>query len=141
TVQQQGAVTTYKKAMNRLDSYTPLGYSLAGIVEEVGRGVEDFAVGDLVACAGNEYALHAEINWVPINLCASVPDGVAPQLAAFGTVGSVALQGIRQASVQFGGTACVIGLGLVGQLLVQLLVASGVQVTGLDPDMERCRLA
>lgn len=141
TVQQQGALTTYKKAMNRLDSYTPLGYSLAGVVEEVGRGAEGFTVGDLVACAGNEYALHAEVNWVPINLCAAVPDGVTPQAAAFGTVGSVALQGVRQAGLRFGDTACVIGLGLVGQLLVQLLVASGVQVTGFDPDLERCTMA
>jgi predicted dehydrogenase/threonine dehydrogenase-like Zn-dependent dehydrogenase len=141
TVQQQGALTTYKKAMNRLDSYSPLGYSLAGVVLEVGKGAEEFAVGQLVACAGNEFALHAEINWVPTNLCVAVPDGVSPQLAAFATVGSIALQGVRQGNVQIGDTACVIGLGLVGQLVVQLLVASGVQVVGLDPDPERCRLA
>jgi predicted dehydrogenase/threonine dehydrogenase-like Zn-dependent dehydrogenase len=141
TVQQQGALTTYKKAMNRLDSYSPLGYSLAGIVLEVGKGAEEFAVGQLVACAGNEFALHAEINWVPTNLCVAVPDGVSPQLAAFATVGSIALQGVRQGNVQIGDTACVIGLGLVGQLVVQLLVASGVQVVGLDPDPQRCRLA
>ena len=141
TVQQQGALTTYKKAMNRLDSYSPLGYSLAGVVLEVGKGAEEFAVGQLVACAGNEFALHAEINWVPTNLCVAVPDGVSPQLAAFATVGSIALQGVRQGNVQIGDTACVIGLGLVGQLVVQLLVASGVQVVGLDPDEERCRLA
>ena len=83
TVQQQGALTAYKKAMNRLDSYSPLGYSLAGVVEEVGKGAEEFSVGQLVACAGNEFALHAEINWVPTNLCVAVPDGVSPQLAAF----------------------------------------------------------
>ena len=141
TVQQQGALTTYKKAMNRLDSYSPLGYSLAGMVLEVGKGAEEFAVGQLVACAGNEFALHAEINWVPTNLCVAVPDGVSPQLAAFATVGSIALQGVRQGNVQIGDTACVIGLGLVGQLVVQLLVASGVRVVGLDPDPERCRLA
>ncbi len=141
TVQQQGALTTYKKAMNRLDSYSPLGYSLAGVVEEVGKGAEEFSVGQLVACAGNEFALHAEINWVPTNLCVAVPDGVSPQLAAFATVGSIALQGVRQGNVQIGDTACVIGLGLVGQLVVQLLVASGVQVVGLDPDQDRCRLA
>ena len=141
TVQQQGALTTYKKAMNRLDSYSPLGYSLAGVVQEVGKGAEEFAVGQLVACAGNEFALHAEINWVPTNLCVAVPDGVSPQLAAFATVGSIALQGVRQGNVQIGDTACVIGLGLVGQLVVQLLVASGVQVVGLDPDEDRCRLA
>ena len=140
-VQQQGALTTYKKAMNRLDSYSPLGYSLAGVVMEVGKGAEEFSVGQLVACAGNEFALHAEINWVPTNLCVAVPDGVSPQLAAFATVGSIALQGVRQGNVQIGDTACVIGLGLVGQLVVQLLVASGVRVVGLDPDPDRCRLA
>jgi predicted dehydrogenase/threonine dehydrogenase-like Zn-dependent dehydrogenase len=140
-VQTQGALTTYKKAMNRLDSYSPLGYSLAGVVQEVGRGAEEFAVGQLVACAGNEFALHAELNWVPTNLCVAVPDGVSPQLAAFATVGSIALQGVRQGNVQIGDTACVIGLGLVGQLVVQLLVASGVRVVGLDPDNDRCRLA
>jgi predicted dehydrogenase/threonine dehydrogenase-like Zn-dependent dehydrogenase len=141
TVQQQGPLTAYKKAMNRLDSYSPLGYSLAGVVVEVGQGAEEFAVGQLVACAGNEFALHAELNWVPINLCVPVPDGVSPQLVAFATVGSIALQGIRQGNVQIGDTACVIGLGLVGQLVVQLLLASGVQVVGLDLDQDRCRLA
>ena len=140
-VQQQGALTTYKKAMSRLDSYSPLGYSLAGVVQEVGRGAEEFSVGQLVACAGNEFALHAELNWVPTNLCVAVPDGVSPRLAAFATVGSIALQGVRQGNVQIGDTACVIGLGLVGQLVVQLLLASGVQVVGLDPDHDRCRLA
>jgi predicted dehydrogenase/threonine dehydrogenase-like Zn-dependent dehydrogenase len=140
-VQQQGPLTAYKKAMNRLDSYSPLGYSLAGVIEEVGEGAEEFAVGQLVACAGNEFALHAEINWVPTNLCVAVPDGVSPQLAAFATVGSIALQGVRQGNVQIGDTACVIGLGLVGQLVVQLLVASGVRVVGLDLDQDRCRLA
>ena len=141
TVQQQGPLTAYKKAMNRLDSYSPLGYSLAGVVVEVGEGAEEFAVGQLVACAGNEFALHAELNWVPTNLCVAVPDGVSPQVAAFATVGSIALQGVRQGNVQIGETACVIGLGLVGQLVVQLLVASGVQVVGFDPDEDRCRLA
>ena len=141
TVQQQGALNTYRKAMNQLDSYTPLGYSLAGVVVEVGRGAEEFRVGQLVACAGNEFALHADINWVPVNLCVPVPDGVAPHLAAFATVGSIALQGVRQADAKLGDTAVVIGLGLVGQLVVQLLVASGVKVVGFDMVPDRCRLA
>ena len=131
TVAQQGPVSAYRKAMNRLDSYTPLGYSLAGVVEAVGKGAEEFSVGQVVACAGNEFAFHAELNWVPVNLCVPVPDGVAPQLAAFSTVGAIALQGVRQAEVQLGDIACVIGLGLVGQLVVQLLVASGARVFGL----------
>ena len=78
TVSQQGAVATYKKVMNRLDSYTPLGYSLCGVVVEVGQGAEEFHVGQLVAAAGNEYALHAEYNWVPVNMCVAVPRGVRP---------------------------------------------------------------
>jgi predicted dehydrogenase/threonine dehydrogenase-like Zn-dependent dehydrogenase len=141
TVAQQGAVTTYKKVMSRLDSYTPLGYSLCGVIVEVGKGAEEFQVGQLVAAAGNEYALHAEYNWLPVNLCAPVPRGVSPEHAAFATVGSIAMHGVRRAEVQLGDTACVIGLGLVGQLVVRLLVASGVRVIGLDMIEERCRLA
>jgi len=141
SVTQQGAVTTYKKVMNRLDSYTPLGYSLSGVVVEVGRGAEEFRVGQLVAAAGNEHALHAEYNWVPVNLCVPVPDGVSPEHAAFSTVGAIAMQGVRRAEVQLGETACVIGLGLVGQLVVRLLVAAGVRVVGLDVLQDRCRLA
>jgi predicted dehydrogenase/threonine dehydrogenase-like Zn-dependent dehydrogenase len=141
SVTQQGAVTTYKKAMNRLDSYTPLGYSLSGVVVEVGRGAEEFKVGQLVAAAGNEHALHAEYNWVPVNLCVPVPDGVSPEHAAFSTVGAIAMQGVRRAEVQLGETACVIGLGLVGQLVVRLLIAAGVRVVGLDVRQDRCLLA
>src|SRR5215831_6200685 len=141
SVAQQGAVATYKKVMNRLDSYTPLGYSLCGVVVEVGRGAEEFRVGQLVAAAGNEYALHAEYNWVPVNLCAAVPGGVAAEHAAFSTVGAIAMHGVRRAEVQLGETACVIGLGLVGQLVVRLLIASGVRVIGLDVIEDRCRLA
>ena len=141
SVRQQGAVNTYKKVMNRLDSFTPLGYSLCGVVVEVGRGAEEFHVGQLVAGAGNEYALHAEYNWIPVNLCVPVPDGVLPEHAAFATVGAIAMQGVRQAEPQLGETACVIGLGLVGQLVVRLLVASGVRVVGLDFVADRCRLA
>ena len=140
-VQQQGVVTTYKKVMNKLDSYTPLGYSLCGVVTEVGKGAEEFKVGQLVACAGNEQALHAEYNFVPVNLCAAVPDGVAPEHAAFATVAAIAMQGVRRAEPQLGETAVVIGLGLIGQLVVRLLVANGVQVVGIDPVEARCRLA
>jgi predicted dehydrogenase/threonine dehydrogenase-like Zn-dependent dehydrogenase len=141
TVQQQGPLAAYRKAMNRLDSYTPLGYSLAGVVVEVGKGAEEFRPGQLVACAGNEFALHAELNWVPTNLCVPVPDGVRAEMAAFATVGSIALQGVRQAQPALGETSLVIGLGLVGQLVVQLLVASGAKVIGLDTVAERCALA
>ncbi|RSN27674.1 oxidoreductase [Amycolatopsis sp. WAC 04169] len=141
SVATNGLGATYRKAMNKLDSYTPLGYSLCGVVEEVGAGIDDVAVGDYVACAGNEHALHAELNWVPKNLYTKVPDGVDPRHAAFGTVGSIAMQGVRQGEPQIGDIALVIGLGLIGQLVVQLLVASGVRVVGVDPDPSRCALA
>src|SRR5215468_9907666 len=141
SVSQQGAVATYKKVMNRLDSYTPLGYSLCGVVEEVGRGAEEFRVGQLVAAAGNEHALHAEVNWVPTNLCVPVPKGVLPEHAAFATVGAIAMQGVRRSETQLGETACVIGLGLVGKLVVRLLIAAGVRVVGLDMIDGRCKLA
>ncbi|WNM30789.1 bi-domain-containing oxidoreductase [Streptomyces sp. Li-HN-5-11] len=141
SVATNGVPATYRKVMGKLDSYTPLGYSLCGVVEQVGAGIDDVKAGDLVACAGNEHALHAELNWVPKNLYSPVPDGLAPRHAAFGTVGSIALQGVRQGASQLGEVALVIGLGLIGQLVVQLLAASGVRVVGADPDPVRCELA
>ncbi|MEU6990143.1 bi-domain-containing oxidoreductase [Streptomyces sp. NPDC046465] len=141
SVATNGVPATYRKVMGKLDSYTPLGYSLCGVVEQVGAGIDDVKVGDLVACAGNEHALHAELNWVPKNLYTPVPEGLAPRHAAFGTVGSIAMQGVRQGEPQLGEVALVIGLGLIGQLVVQLLTASGVRVVGVDPDPVRCELA
>ncbi|MGH3990944.1 MAG: bi-domain-containing oxidoreductase, partial [Pseudonocardiaceae bacterium] len=141
SVATNGLPATYRKVINRLDSYTPLGYSLCGVVAEVGDGVPDVAVGDLVACAGNEHALHSELNWVPTNLYCRVPDGVTAPHGAFGTVGSIAMQGVRRGEPQLGEVALVIGLGLIGQLVVQLLAAAGVRVVGVDPDSERCALA
>ncbi|MGW5821628.1 bi-domain-containing oxidoreductase, partial [Streptomyces noursei] len=141
SVATNGVPATYRKVMGKLDSYTPLGYSLCGVVEQVGTGIDDVKVGDFVACAGNEHALHAELNWVPRNLYAPVPDGLAPRHAAFGTVGSIAMQGVRRGEPQLGDVALVIGLGLIGQLVVQLLGASGVRVVGVDPDPARCELA
>ncbi|MGW7269296.1 bi-domain-containing oxidoreductase [Streptomyces sp. NPDC054864] len=141
SVATNGVPATYRKVMGKLDSYTPLGYSLCGVVEQVGAGIDDVKAGDLVACAGNEHALHAELNWVPKNLYAPVPAGLAPRHAAFGTVGSIAMQGVRRGEPQLGDVALVIGLGLIGQLVVQLLTASGVRVVGVDPDPARCELA
>ncbi|MEV6105339.1 bi-domain-containing oxidoreductase [Streptomyces sp. NPDC051940] len=141
SVATNGVGATYRKVMGKLDSYTPLGYSLCGVVEQVGAGIDDVAVGDVVACAGNEHALHAELNWVPRNLYAPVPDGLEPRHAAFGTVGAIAMQGVRRGEPQLGEVALVIGLGLIGQLVVQLLTASGVRVVGVDPDPVRCALA
>ena len=136
-----GPLTTYKKAMNRLDSYTPLGYSLAGVVVEVGRGPRSSpSARSWPAPATSSPSTPSSIGCRPISVW-RCPTACRPSCAAFATVGAIALQGVRQGDVQIGDTACVIGLGLVGQLVVQLLVASGVQVVGLDVVAERCRLA
>lgn len=134
SVKQVGLVDTIKKVQERLDSLTPLGYSLAGIVEEVGDGIDDFAPGDRVACAGEGLACHAEFVSVPKNLCAHVPDNVDMKDAAFATVGAIALNGVRQAGVTLGDSVLVIGLGLVGLLAVQILKAAGCKVIGIDID-------
>jgi predicted dehydrogenase/threonine dehydrogenase-like Zn-dependent dehydrogenase len=141
SVAQQGAFQTVRKVLNRLDSLTPLGYSLAGTVVEVGGDVREFTIGQRVACGGNLFALHAEYNWIPTNLCVAVPDSVKSEHAAFTTVGAVAMQGFRQSEARLGETACIIGLGLIGQLLTQILNAAGIHVFGIDVDESRCRLA
>lgn len=114
-----------------------VGYSAAGEVVAVGAGVIDIAVGDLVACAGAGKANHADYVAVPRNLVCRVPRGCDLRWAATTTVGTIALQGVRRAQPQLGETACVLGLGLIGQITVQLLRANGVRVLGLDLDAER----
>ena len=141
SVTQQGVVTTYKKVMNRLDSLTPLGYSLCGVVVEAGSGVHEFVAGQRIACGGDQFAHHAEFNWVPRNLCVAVPDAVPSEHAAFTTVGAIAMQAYRQSEAKLGETACIIGMGLLGQVLLQILRAAGLQVFGIDPSAERCELA
>jgi predicted dehydrogenase/threonine dehydrogenase-like Zn-dependent dehydrogenase len=127
--------------MTRLDAPQPLGYSCAGVVEAVGAGVVGFAPGDRVACAGAGYANHAEWVSVPENLVARVPDSVPLEKAAFATLGSISLQGLRVAEPTLGEIAVVVGLGMVGQLAVQLLIANGCRVLGIDLDPVRIEQA
>jgi threonine dehydrogenase-like Zn-dependent dehydrogenase len=141
SMRQQGALATYQKVKNKLDSLTPLGYSVCGEVIAVGEGAEEFQVGQTVACAGAGYANHAEINFIPKNLVVPVPEGVDSKHASFATVGAIALQGFRQSGMQLGESAFVIGLGLLGQLLVQILRAAGMRVIGVDLIESRCQLA
>lgn len=141
SIQQQGLVDTYQKVMDRLDSLTPLGYSSAGIVKEVGNAVNNFTVGDRVACAGAGYANHAEFIYVPRNLCVRIPGEVSLQEAAFTTVGAIALQGVRQAGAVVGDNVAVIGLGLVGLLTIQVLRAAGCRTVGIDIEESRTTMA
>jgi predicted dehydrogenase/threonine dehydrogenase-like Zn-dependent dehydrogenase len=140
-VQTEGAMEAYRQAMGRLDSPVPLGYSCAGDVIEVGSGLTGFRIGDRVACFGSPWASHAEINFVPKNLCAKIPAGISDEEAAFAGVGSIALHGVRLLSTGLGDTILVIGLGLLGLISVQLIKASGGRVIGFDPQQWKCELA
>lgn len=141
TLTQLGPLATYRKVMNKLDSLSPLGYSLAGEVIQVGKDVEDLKVGDIVACGGAGYANHAELNFIPKNLCAKVPEGVELRDASFATIASVAMQGFRQTQSQIGENVAVIGLGLLGQILIQIIQANGCRAFGFDISQSKCDLA
>ena len=141
TARKQGLRNAIQKAQSKLDSPIPLGYSSAGVVVGVGEGVSEYSVGDRVACGGAGYANHADFSFVPRNLTARIPDGIGFEEASFATVGAIALQGVRQAAPTLGESVGVLGLGLIGQLCVQLLRANGCRVFGFDPDSKRARLA
>lgn len=140
-VRRDGLKPTIEKVFAKLDTPIPLGYSLAGEVIEVGRGVTGYAVGDRIACAGAGLANHAEINAVPKNLTVAIPAAVTNEDASFVTLGAIALQGVRQASPTLGERFVVMGLGLIGLLTVQLLKANGCRVLGFDPNGSRADLA
>jgi threonine dehydrogenase-like Zn-dependent dehydrogenase len=141
TLKKQGVVQTYRAVSKKLDSYSPLGYSCAGVVLEVGSAVRGVRTGDLVACAGAGYASHAEVVAVPENLCVKLPASADLSRAAYNTLGAIALQGVRQADLRLGETCVVIGLGLLGQLTCLILRASGVKSIGLDIDAKAIELA
>lgn len=124
-----------------VDGLISLGYSLAGIVEAVGEGVTDLAVGDRVACSGSQCAHHAQVVAVPRNLVARVPDGVPLADASFVTLGAVAVEALRRTGCTFGETVVLYGMGLLGLLAGQIARAAGFHVIGLDIDARRLALA
>ena len=140
-MKKEGVKNTLEKVFTKLDSPIPLGYSLAGRVLEVGSNMSGLNVGDRVACGGAGYANHSEINYVPKNLMVKIPDGVDDIDASFVTVGAIALQGVRQTEPRLGEKIAVMGLGLLGQLTVQLLKANGCKVIGSDIDPDKLALA
>lgn len=140
-IRRNGLLDTIDAVRTRLGQPMTLGYSAAGEVIAVGAGVDGFRPGDRVACAGAGYAVHAEVISVPVNLAVRVPDDVPFEHAAFCTVGTIALHGIRLAGVRLGEVAAVIGLGLLGQLTLQMLKVAGCIVIGTDPDVRRAELA
>jgi len=131
-IKTDGIITTFQRVIKKLDEPLPLGYSSAGEVIKIGENVERFKIGDQVACAGGGYACHAEVIAVPKNLCVKIPKNVSYKEAAFTTLGTIAMQGIRRANLTPGEKVAVIGLGLVGQLTCQILKAYGFSVLGFD---------
>ncbi len=146
--QRDGILSAIQTVRTRLDQPQNPGYSSAGTVVAVGDGVTDICPGDRVACAGAGFAVHAEIACIPRLLVARIPasdrnsaDAVPFEEAAFATLGAVALHGIRTSEVKLGDIVGVIGLGLMGQLTVQLLKAAGCRVVGMDINASRTDLA
>ena len=141
-LRRDGVMSAVAAVRSRLDQPSLLGYSSAGTVVAVGEGITDISVGDRVACAGAGYAVHAEFACVPRLLLARIADArVSAEEAAFTTMGTIALHGVRTAHVGLGDVVAVIGLGLLGQLAVQILKAAGCQVVATDIVGERVELA
>lgn len=138
---REGPWAAMEAVRSRLNQPVPLGYSSAGVVEQVGAGVQGVHGGDRVACAGGGHAVHAEYAVVPSNLLAPLPDEVDFESGAFATLGAIALHGYRSTGSQLGEHVAVIGLGLLGQLAVQIVQAAGGQAFGVDLDPDRVALA
>ena len=132
-----GVMPTLEAVFNKLGQPLPLGYCNVGKVIAVGKGVTEFQMGDRVASNGN----HAEYVCVPKNLVAKIPDNVTDEEAAFTVIGSIGLEGIRLLNPQLGETIVVVGLGLIGLLVAQLLRASGCRVIGVEFDQAKLDLA
>ena len=138
---REGVLNSVQAAFNRLDQPMFPGYSSAGTITALGEGMQGFKVGDRVACGGGNHAVHAEYEVVPRNLLVKLPDSVSFEEAAFSTLGSVAIHGLRLAAPQLNDTVLVIGLGLLGLMEVQIAKAAGCRVMGMDISKSKIKLA
>jgi len=136
-IKTDGLIPTMEAVFNKLGQPLPLGYCNAGNVIAVGEGVTDFKIGDRVASNGQ----HAEYVNIPQNLVAHIPDNVSDEEAAFTVIGSIGLQGIRLCNPALGETIVVTGLGLIGLLTAELLIANGCRVIGIDIDPHKLEIA
>tara|TARA_R110002111_G_scaffold67236_4_gene109375 strand:+ start:9393 stop:11504 length:2112 start_codon:yes stop_codon:yes gene_type:complete len=136
-IKTDGLLPSLEAVFNKLGEPLPLGYCNVGKVIAVGEGVSEFHVGDRVASNGQ----HAEFVSIPQNLVAHIPDNISDEEAAFTVIGSIGLQGIRLINPTMGETIVVIGLGLIGLLAAEMLVANGCKVIGYDLDDNKVRIA
>ncbi|HEV2698630.1 MAG TPA: bi-domain-containing oxidoreductase [Terriglobales bacterium] len=141
-VRRDGLFSAVTAVRSRLDQPIALGYSSAGTIVQIGERINDLQVGDRVACAGANFAVHAEFACVPRMLVARISSAdVDFDSAAFTTLGAVAIHGMRTAEAKLGDVVAVIGLGLLGQITLQILNAAGCRVIGIDPIQDRVDLA
>ncbi|MGB9726653.1 MAG: bi-domain-containing oxidoreductase [Minisyncoccia bacterium] len=140
-VKEHGLFQAYKIAKGFLESGVAPGYSSCGKVIKVGKNIKDIKEGEIVACAGAGFASHAEYVVVPRNLVAKVPEEVSFKEATSTTLGAIALNGVRQADLKIGESAVILGLGLIGQLTAQILLANGIKVIGIEPSKQRQEMA
>ena len=136
-----GFKRTKSVVKSKLKMSFAIGYSASGRVIAVGEGIDDIFVGDRVSCSGSQCAYHAEILNVPRNLVCKIDDDLSFKNASTATLGAIAMQGVRRAEPSIGETYIVIGLGILGQLTVQLLKNNGVNVIAIDLDDKRLGIA
>lgn len=140
-IKSEGITKAIEKIKGKLDAGNPTGYSISGVVIGVGKGVNGFRVGDMVAAAGAGLANHAEYVDVPVNLVMKLPKGMDFKLASTVTLGGIALQGVRRIDLKLGEFCVVVGAGILGLLSVQMLKLSGVRVAVSDLDERRLQIA
>ena len=121
-IKTDGLFPTVNAVMSKLSNPMTLGYSNAGVVIEVGSNVNEFKVGDRVISNGH----HSEVVAVNKNLVAKIPSNVSDDQASFTVISSIALQGIRVLNPTLGESIVVIGLGLLGQITMDLLKSMAV---------------
>lgn len=114
------------------ERWRPFGYQNAGVVLEVGPGVDRFKPGDRVACMGGGYAVHGTYANVPINMAVHLPDSVSFEEGATVALVATAMNAVQRAELQLGEFVVVMGLGLVGQFVAQLASIAGAHVLGVD---------
>ncbi|WP_434303261.1 bi-domain-containing oxidoreductase [Clostridium botulinum] len=138
---KSGGLNAVLGKVKDMGSGKPTGYSAAGVIIGIGKNIKDLKIGDRVACAGAGIANHAEYIDVPRNLVMRIPEGVSFDFACTVTLGGIALQGVRRADVRLGEIVAVVGMGILGQLQIQMLKASGCRVIGVDIDDRRLNIA
>ena len=140
-LKKKGIALTNEIISQKSFDYHPIGYSASGEIIGLGKNVTSFSLGDKVACAGAKYAHHSEYICIPEKLCVHIPNDLSLDKASTVTLGTIALQGVRRANPTMGENVLVLGLGIIGQLTVQLLKSNGCNVFGLDLDKKRLELA